>query len=190
MSNDPQQSASPTSKLMSLPERLRSVDTWTLVDACREGAAEIERLTHINATLQATECHDPEHAEAMRHLAGIMDTEAAIEQLRTEVAQLRSERDAVRRLLDRATGVRRAVETSHQLTSSPPSGGHDAITSPQPIPISEIVSALERESGNCDTDRRWRAATLLREIDGWTGRTLMCRIDQRPSRVETTETQK
>ena len=45
-----------------------------------------------------------------------------------------------------------------------------------PIPITEIVAALERESANTDTDPRWLAATLLRQIVNWESRTLMCRV--------------
>lgn len=49
-----------------------------------------------------------------------------------------------------------------------------------PIPVTEIVAALERESANTDTDPRWLAATLLRQIVNWESRTLMCCVDQRP----------
>lgn len=49
-----------------------------------------------------------------------------------------------------------------------------------PIPITEIVAALERESANTDTDPRWLAAALLRQIVNWESRTLMCCVDQRP----------
>lgn len=51
---------------------------------------------------------------------------------------------------------------------------------PQPIPVAEIISALEREAANTDTDPRWLAATLLRRMTGWETRTLMCRVDDRP----------
>ena len=50
-----------------------------------------------------------------------------------------------------------------------------------PIPVTEIVDALEREAANTDTDPRWLAATELRRISGWEARTLMCRVDRRPS---------
>jgi hypothetical protein len=51
----------------------------------------------------------------------------------------------------------------------------------QPIPVTEIVAALEREAANTDTDPRWIAAQCLRHIAGWESRTFMCRIDTRPS---------
>lgn len=50
-----------------------------------------------------------------------------------------------------------------------------------PIPVREIIRALEREAGNTDTDCRWLAATELRRMTKWEDRTLMCEIDQRPS---------
>jgi len=53
----------------------------------------------------------------------------------------------------------------------------------QPIPVTEIVAALEREASNTDTDPRWLAAAQLRRMGGWEARTLMCRIDQRDSVV-------
>ena len=56
-----------------------------------------------------------------------------------------------------------------------------------PIPVKEIVWRLEGESGNTDTDPRWLAANLLRQMENWENRTLMCRIDQRPSIVQFTE---
>lgn len=59
--------------------------------------------------------------------------------------------------------------------SQPPAPEH------QPIPATEIVAALERESANTDTDPRWMAAQCLRHIAGWESRTFMCRIDTRPS---------
>ena len=49
---------------------------------------------------------------------------------------------------------------------------------PQPIPVTEIVSALEREAANTDTDPRWLAAMDLRRMTGYERRTLMCRVDQ------------
>lgn len=55
----------------------------------------------------------------------------------------------------------------------------------QAIPVTEIVAALERESANTDTDPRWLAAVQLRRMAGWESRTLMCRIDTRPSTMET-----
>lgn len=54
----------------------------------------------------------------------------------------------------------------------------------QPIPVTEIVAALERESANTDTDPRWLAAVELRRMAAWEARTLMCRIDLRPSGVQ------
>lgn len=52
---------------------------------------------------------------------------------------------------------------------------------PRPIPVTEIVRALEREAANTDTDPRWRAAKELRLMTGWRTRTLMCCLDPRPS---------
>lgn len=52
-----------------------------------------------------------------------------------------------------------------------------------PIPVVEIVRALEREAGNTDTDPRWLAAVELRRMAGWQTRTLICEIDQRPSEI-------
>ena len=49
-----------------------------------------------------------------------------------------------------------------------------------PIPVTEIVAALEREAANTDTDPRWLAAALLRQIVNWESRTLMCCVDQKP----------
>lgn len=53
-----------------------------------------------------------------------------------------------------------------------------------PIPVREIVAALERESANTDTDPRWLAASELRRMEGWETRTLICRPDQRPTQRE------
>jgi hypothetical protein len=50
-----------------------------------------------------------------------------------------------------------------------------------PVPVSEIIRALEREAANTDSDPRWLAATCLRQIMGWETRTLICDIDTRPS---------
>ena len=58
---------------------------------------------------------------------------------------------------------------------------------PQPIPVTEIISALEREASNTDTDPRWLAAVELRRMAGWESRTLMCRIDTRPSTCDCSE---
>jgi hypothetical protein len=49
-----------------------------------------------------------------------------------------------------------------------------------PIPVTEIVDALERESANADTDPRWLAAAELRRMTGWEMRTLMCSVDESP----------
>jgi hypothetical protein len=55
---------------------------------------------------------------------------------------------------------------------------------PQPILVREIVFALEREVDRGSfTDPRWLAAGQLREMPGWLDRTLMCRIDTRPSQI-------
>jgi hypothetical protein len=54
-----------------------------------------------------------------------------------------------------------------------------------PIPVVEIICALEREAANTDTDPRWLAARCLRSMDQWETRTLMCRVDTRPSTQET-----
>ena len=72
-------------------------------------------------------------------------------------------------------------------------GGSDAsseseMSERQPIPVTEIVAALEREAANTDTDPRWMAAQCLRHIAGWETRTLMCRIDTRPSTYSAVET--
>lgn len=48
-----------------------------------------------------------------------------------------------------------------------------------PIPVVEIICALEREAANTDTDPRWLAARCLRSMDQWETRTLMCRVDTR-----------
>lgn len=56
----------------------------------------------------------------------------------------------------------------------------------EPIPVSEIVRALESEAANTDTDPRWLAASELRRMDCWETRTLMCRTDERPSTEEAT----
>ena len=46
----------------------------------------------------------------------------------------------------------------------------------QPIPVTEIIDALQREG--------WvAAADGLKEVKDWETRTLMCRIDSRPSEV-------
>ena len=50
----------------------------------------------------------------------------------------------------------------------------------QPIPVTEIVLALEREAETA-TDHRWIAAQHLRRMKGWDTRTLMCCVDERPS---------
>jgi hypothetical protein len=55
-----------------------------------------------------------------------------------------------------------------------------------PIPVTDIIHALERESANTDTDPRWRAAALLRHMDGWECRTLMCRVDDRAPYITST----
>lgn len=55
----------------------------------------------------------------------------------------------------------------------------------EPIPVAEIVAALEREAANTDTDPRWMAAQCLRHVAGWESRTLMCFVDTRPSTPET-----
>lgn len=50
----------------------------------------------------------------------------------------------------------------------------------QPIPVHEIVAALEREAAT-ETSPQWLAAQHLRRMTDWTDRTLMCGIDTRPS---------
>jgi hypothetical protein len=45
-----------------------------------------------------------------------------------------------------------------------------------PVPLIEIVEALEREN-------YWEAANSLRRLRGWQARTLMCNLDERPSEV-------
>lgn len=54
----------------------------------------------------------------------------------------------------------------------------------RPIPVTEIVDALEREGTHTDTDPRWLAAQQLKRMSGWQTRTLMCRVDERPSTVQ------
>jgi hypothetical protein len=54
---------------------------------------------------------------------------------------------------------------------------------PQPIPVTEVVVALEREA-ETETSPQWLAAQHLRRMKGWDRRTLMCRLDQRPSVVQ------
>jgi hypothetical protein len=49
-----------------------------------------------------------------------------------------------------------------------------------PVPVTEIVGALEREAQNTDTDPRWIAACELRRMQDWQTRTLMCRVDTDP----------
>jgi hypothetical protein len=51
---------------------------------------------------------------------------------------------------------------------------------PQPIPVTEIVNALEREAGEAAADPRRLAANYLRQMNGWENRTLMCCMDERP----------
>jgi len=48
-----------------------------------------------------------------------------------------------------------------------------------PVPVTEIIRALEGEAGNTDTDPRWLAASELRRMGGWERRTLMCDVDTR-----------
>ena len=56
-----------------------------------------------------------------------------------------------------------------------------------PVKVTEIVSALERESTN-GADPRCRAANQLRQMDDWERRTLMCEVDTNPqSEVMTAE---
>jgi len=55
----------------------------------------------------------------------------------------------------------------------------------QPIPVVEIIWALEREAGNTDTSPQWQAASALRRMTDWESRTLMCHIDKRGSQQET-----
>lgn len=50
----------------------------------------------------------------------------------------------------------------------------------QPIPVHEIVAALEREA-DTETSPQWLAAQHLRRMRDWADRTLMCGIDERPS---------
>ena len=50
----------------------------------------------------------------------------------------------------------------------------------EPIPIHEIVAALEREA-ETETAPQWLAAQHLRRMASWHDRTLMCCVDQRPS---------
>ena len=50
-----------------------------------------------------------------------------------------------------------------------------------PIPVTQIIAALERESGNTDTDPRWIAASALRKMEAWERRTLMCEISDKLS---------
>lgn len=54
---------------------------------------------------------------------------------------------------------------------------------PQPIPVTEIIVALEREA-QTETSPQWLAAQHLRRMAGWDARTLMCAIDRRPSVVQ------
>jgi hypothetical protein len=52
----------------------------------------------------------------------------------------------------------------------------------QPIPVHEIVAALEREAPT-ETSPQWLAAQHLRRMTDWHDRTLMCGNDQRPSEI-------
>jgi hypothetical protein len=52
-----------------------------------------------------------------------------------------------------------------------------------PVPLKQIIWALEREAQNTDTDCRWLAASELRRLDGWRARTLMCEVDADPTEV-------
>ena len=54
-----------------------------------------------------------------------------------------------------------------------------------PVPVIEIIDALERESRNTDTDPRWLAANELRRMEGWLTRTLMCHVEKWPSETVT-----
>lgn len=56
----------------------------------------------------------------------------------------------------------------------------ERITRKIPVPVREIIRALEREAGNTDTDCRWLAAAELRRMAKWEDRTLICEIEQRP----------
>ena len=58
--------------------------------------------------------------------------------------------------------------------------GDKVVTELQPVPVVEIITALEREAA-CETDARWLAAQYLRHMPEWQTRTLMCRIDDGPS---------
>lgn len=123
-----------------------------LANTCEQAANDIERLEREKA---AGEFHPWKAA-----------MEATIERLSEELDDARNARetggDALRCL------TVEAAETAAPLD-------------PQPIPVTEIVAALERESANTDTDPRWLAAVELRRMAAWEARTLMCRIDQRPS---------
>jgi hypothetical protein len=55
------------------------------------------------------------------------------------------------------------------------------VTKHQPIPIREIVDALEREANGYVKDYRWLAAQALKQVHQWETRTLMCAADDGPS---------
>lgn len=59
----------------------------------------------------------------------------------------------------------------------------DLMSEPRPIPVREIIGALEREGFKDDIEGRWLLTQGLRRLKDWQTRTLMCRIDQRPSEI-------
>jgi hypothetical protein len=56
----------------------------------------------------------------------------------------------------------------------------DKTTKLLPVPVTEIIGALEREARNTDTDPRWIAASELRRMQDWQTRTLMCHLNVDP----------
>lgn len=52
----------------------------------------------------------------------------------------------------------------------------DTTTKLLPVPVKQIIWALEREARNTDTDCRWVAACELRRMPDWEARTLMCEV--------------
>lgn len=82
------------------------------------------------------------------------------------------------------TGTSSGSEARPVTATAHPSNAGKYEMNLQPIPVTEIVAALEREARNTDTDPRWLAAAELRRIEGWEARTLMCAVDQRPSTTD------
>jgi len=84
----------------------------------------------------------------------------------TKVGPFASQAQRINGVLQRAMDAVQQGETPERIPAS----------ERQPIPVTEIIDALQREG--------WvAAADGLKEVKDWETRTLMCRIDSRPSEV-------